>query len=172
MAAVMDARVLQRLVDGEVGVVQLHVLADEGDLDGHIALADAGGQRLPFAEADRPGAEAQLLADERVETLLAQRLGHEVDVRHILVGDDRLRLDVGEERDLVADVCRQRVARAADDDVRVDTDTAQLVDRVLRRLRLQLTCRVDEGHERDVEVEDVLGPRLPTELANRLEERQ
>ena len=50
VAAVMDARVLQRLVHGEVGVVELHVLADEGDLDGRVALADASGQRLPLAK--------------------------------------------------------------------------------------------------------------------------
>ena len=167
----MDARVLQRLVHGEVGVVELHVLADEGDLDGRVALADACGQRLPFAQADRTRAEAELLADERVETLLAQRLGHEVDVGHVLVGHDRLRLDVGEERDLVPDVRRQRVARTADDDVRVDTDATQLVHGVLRRLRLQLARRFDERHERDVDVEDVLGPGLPAKLADRLEER-
>ena len=32
-AAVVDARVLERLVHREVGVVELHVLADERDLD-------------------------------------------------------------------------------------------------------------------------------------------
>ena len=64
------------------------------------------------------------------------------------------------------------VARAADDDVGVDTDAAQLVDRVLRRLRLQLARRLDERDERDVEVEDVLGADLAPELADRLEERQ
>jgi hypothetical protein len=62
--------------------------------------------------------------------------------------------------------------RAADDDVRVDTDAAQLVHRVLRRLRLQLARRIDERNQRDVEVEHVLLPDLAAELANRLEERQ
>ena len=83
-----------------------------------------------------------------------------------------LQVDVGEERDLVADVRRQLLARARDDDVRVDTDAAQLVHRVLRRLRLQLAGGLDERHERDVEVEHVLGPGLAAELADRLEERQ
>ncbi len=64
------------------------------------------------------------------------------------------------------------VPRAADDDVRVDTDAAQLVDRVLRRLRLQLAGRLDERHERDVDVDHVLGALLAAELADRLEERQ
>ena len=51
------------------------------------------------------------------------------------------------------------LVRAADDDVGVDTDAAQLVDGVLRRLRLQLAGRLDERHERDVQVEHVLGAR-------------
>ena len=46
--------------------------------------------------------------------------------------------DVGEEGDLVADVRRQCLLRSRDDDVGMDTDAAQFVHRVLRRLRLQL----------------------------------
>ena len=88
--------------------------------------------------------EAELRADERVEPLVLQRLRHEVDVAHVLVRDDGVRVDVGEERDLVADVVRERVVRAADDDVGMDTDPAQLVDGVLRRLRLQLAGSLDE----------------------------
>src|SRR3712207_8581415 len=49
------------------------------------------------------------------------------------------RSDVREQRDLVAEICGNRLARATDDHVGVDTDPAQLVDRMLRRLRLQLT---------------------------------
>jgi hypothetical protein len=66
----------------------------------------------------------------------------------------------------------QRLGRAAHEDVRVDADAPQLVDRVLRRLRLQLAGRVDVGDERDVQVEHVPGARLAPELADRLEERQ
>src|SRR5437764_11590849 len=53
----------------------------------------------------------------------------------------------------------------------MDADAAQLVDRVLRRLRLQLARGLDERDERDVDVDDVLGPDLTPELADRLEER-
>ncbi len=38
--AVVDPGVLERLVDGEVRVLELHVLADERDLDLAVALAD------------------------------------------------------------------------------------------------------------------------------------
>ena len=101
-----------------------------------------------------------------------EHLRNEVDVRHVGRPDDCAAIDVGEERDLLADVVRERLGRAADDDVGVDADAAQLVDRMLRRLRLQLARRVEERHERDVQVEDVLGPDLAPELPDRLEERQ
>ena len=83
-----------------------------------------------------------------------------------------LPIDVGEERDLLADVVRERLGRAADDDVGMDADAAQLVHRVLRRLRLQLAGGVEERDERDVQVDDVLGPDLAPELPDRLEERE
>ena len=135
-------------------------------------LPDPLGQLLPLAELGRAGLEPEAVADERVEALRHQVLGDEVDVRDVGRGEHRARVDVGEERDLVADLLGEQVARAADDRVGVDPDPAQLVDRVLRRLRLQLARRLDERHERDVEVEDVLRPDLAAELPDRLEERQ
>src|SRR5581483_6183319 len=172
VAAVVDAGVLERLVDRQVRVVELHVLADQGDLDHTLALPDALGQLVPLAEVRLRRRQPELLTDEVVEALLLQRGRDEVHVGDVLVRDHLVRLDVGEEGDLVAHVGRDRVARAADDHVRVDTDAAQLVDGVLRRLRLQLARRVDVRDERDVQVEDVLGADLTAELPDRLQERQ
>ena len=137
-AAGVDARVLERLVDGEVGVVELHVLADERDLDRLAALAEPLDEVVPLAEVGVGRVDPELLADEPVEALLLHRLRHEVDVGDVDRGDHGLGVDVGEERDLVADVLGERLGRAADEDVGMDTDAAQLVDRVLGGLRLQL----------------------------------
>ena len=167
-----DARVLERLVHGEIRVVQLHVLPDERDLDLVVLLGDPVGELAPLAEVGRRRLEPEPLADVRVEPLRHQVLGHEVDVGHVGRREHRARVDVGEQRDLVADVLGQVVVRAAHDRVGMDADAAELVDRVLRRLRLQLAGRLDERDERDVEVQDVLGPDLAPELADRLEERQ
>ena len=127
---------------------------------------------MPLAEVRGAASEAEFLDDERVEPLRLEHLGDEVDVRYVRRRDHCARVHVGEERDLLANVVRQRLGRAADDDVRVDTDTAQLVDRVLRRLRLQLACSGDERHERDVQIEDVLLADLAAKLPDRLQERE
>ena len=62
--------------------------------------------------------------------------------------------------------------RAAEQHVGLDADAAQLVDRVLRRLRLQLARVADVGHEREVDEHAVAPADVDRELADRLEERQ
>ena len=172
VGAVVDARVLERLVHREVCVLELHVLPDERDLDLAAPLPDPGHELVPLPEVGFSVRQAQLVADERVETFLAQPLRHEVHVAHVLVHDHGLRVDVGEKRDFLADLVREDLRGAANDDVRVDTDAAQLIHGMLGRLRLQLAGGLDERHEGHVEVEDVLRPRFPPELADRLEEGQ
>jgi len=98
--------------------------------------------------------------------------GDEIDVADVGAGDDGAWIDVGEERNLVADVARELLVRAADDHVGMDTDAPQLVHGVLRRLRLQLAGGLDEGDERDMDVHHILRPHLPAELPERLEERE
>ena len=109
---------------------------------------------------------------ELVEVLLAQAQRHGVEVRHVLGGDHGALVEVGEERDLGAQLARQRAGRARHDDVGRDTDAAQLVDRVLRGLGLELARGLDHRHERDVQVEHVVAAELRAQLADGLEERQ
>ena len=119
VAAVVDPGVLERLVDGEVGVVELDVLADERDLDRLVASRRAARASSSHSPRSASGAvEPELLADEPVEALLLERLRHEVDVGDVDRGDHGLGVDVGEERDLVADLVVERLGRAADEDVR------------------------------------------------------
>ena len=75
-AARVHAGVLQRLVHGEVRVVQLHVLADERDLDVLAQLARALDELAPLAELGGRSVDPELLADERVEPLGLQHLGN------------------------------------------------------------------------------------------------
>ena len=63
-------------------------------------------------------------------------------------------------------------SRAQDDDVGLDADAAQLLDRVLGGLRLELAGGGQRGEQRDVDVQDVGPPDVLAHLADRLEERQ
>ena len=68
--------------------------------------------------------------------------------------------------------CGERLLGAADQHVGLDTDAAQLVDRVLRRLGLQLAGVRDVRHEREVDEDAVLAAAVLLELADGFEERQ
>src|SRR6202011_5476672 len=61
---------------------------------------------------------------------------------------------------------------AAHEHVGRDPDPAQLVDRVLGGLGLQLTGVADVGDEREVYEHAATAPHVDGELADRLEERQ
>jgi hypothetical protein len=61
---------------------------------------------------------------------------------------------------------------AADQHVRLDADLAQLADRLLGRLGLQLARRAQEGQQRQVDEHAVVHTDLEAELADGLEERQ
>ena len=61
---------------------------------------------------------------------------------------------------------------AADQDVGLDSDRQQLLDRVLGRLGLELVGGGDVGHERDVDVDRVAAADVQAELADRLEKRE
>ena len=86
--------------------------------------------------------------------------------------DDRLGRDVREQRDLLADLVGDRVVGAQDDDVGLDADAAQLLDRVLGRLRLELARGGQRGEQRDVDVQHVRAADVLAHLADGLEERQ
>ena len=99
-------------------------------------------------------------------------LGHRVDVVDVARLDDGGLAHVAEQRELALLVLGDRPVGAAQQDVRLDADRAQLLDRVLGRLGLELAGGRDERQQRQVDVDRVVARQLVAELADRLEERQ
>ena len=87
-------------------------------------------------------------------------------------GHDRIDVDVAEERDLLAQLVVDVLVAAGDDDVGLDADAAQLLDRVLRGLGLELAGGGQGRQQRDVDVEHVVAADVLAHLADGLEERQ
>ena len=90
--AVVEAAVAQRLDHRLVGVRELHVLADERDLDpGRLARRAArADHRLPLAQVGRGRLHAEVVEHEVVDALGAEDERHLVDVVDVAGGDDRL----------------------------------------------------------------------------------
>src|SRR5262249_45476080 len=95
-----------------------------------------------------------------------------VDELHVERRDDRLLFHVAEERDLLLHVLRNRTLAPAKKNVGLNADLPQLLDRVLRRLGLELLAGLDVWNEREVHVDRIAAARFLQDRANGLEERQ
>jgi hypothetical protein len=174
MARIMPSTpgVLQGLADADVGVRELGVLADDGDLDLGPCLANPADELLPVGQVRLGGGQVELAGDELPEPGSLEEERDLVDAPRGSQRDDGVDVDIGEQADLVEDVVLDRLVGAEDDDVRLDTDAAQLLDRVLGRLGLHLASRADLGQPGDVDVEHVPAANVLAHLADGLQERE
>ena len=161
----------QRLVDALVGVAQLDVLADDGDLHRAVHRLDQVAQHgVPVGQVEVVDVKPQLLEHVDIHALRGQRLRHLVDrMPHILLLDYQFRFDIAEHGQLAAVFGAHGALAPADEDVGNDADRTQDADRLLRGLGLELVGRLQEGHQRDVHEEPVVPPDLLPQLADRLQ---
>src|SRR5262245_429507 len=99
-------------------------------------------------------------------------LRYGVDIVDVARLDHRALAHVAEQRELAPLFLRDRPVRSAEQNVRLDADRQQLLDRMLRRLGLELARRRYERQQRQVNVERMVARQLVAELADRLQERQ
>ena len=164
------AGVVQGLHHGEVGVVELGVLAHQGD--GHLLV----GVLLPLHHgAPLPqvrlvGDEAQLPAHHLIQALLRHQQGDLIQGLGGGVLDDAVRLHIAEQGDLPADILRDGRVAPAHQDVRLDAQGEQLLHGVLGGLALQLAAAGDLDDERHMDEHHVAVGPLGSHLADGLQE--
>ena len=128
--------------------------------------------RLPFAQIRPPGCKLQLPYYQFIQPFLAENDRHFVDGLDILGRDDRIFLDVAKHGDLRLEFRRKVAIRAAQQNVRLNTDFAQLVDGMLGRFGFQLTGGADLRDEGQVHVEHIVPPHVVGNLPNGFQKRQ
>ena len=155
---------------GEVGVVEGHVLAHQGDRHppgGVLGPVDHSG---PLGEVRRMAGQPQA-ADHHVrQALPLQHQGHLVEELRRQVGDGVLHGDIAEEGNFLQDITGHRAVAPAQDHVRLDAQAQKLLDGVLGGLALQLPGAGDGDDEGDVDKRPVLPPPLRRHLADGLQE--
>ena len=172
LQAVGAAGVGQGLHDGEVGVLELYVLADDRDPYRPTRLQHAGDEVPPLPEVGVGRAQAQLIQHQIVEAFLVQIQGDRVQVRGVLGRDNGVELRVRKQRDLLPYVVVYGPVRAANEHVGAYADLAQALRGVLGRLGLELAGGLDVGYVGDVDVEHVTPPHVVSELPYGFQERQ
>ena len=126
---ISDAGMVERFLDRFIGVVELHIFTDQADADTGAGRHNAPEYVLPLAHIRRALLQLQQLANEFVQSFALKDQRELIDgVLHIFFLDDRLEGDVTEEGNLFAQLFCERVLAATDDDMRGDSDFAQLGD--------------------------------------------
>ncbi|MPL84476.1 hypothetical protein SDC9_30441 [bioreactor metagenome] len=170
---VRHAAVGQRLSDRLVGVLELHVFADDRHPDHALGIGQPVHHVFPAGHVGlRRGRDAEGVEHRLVETDAVIGERRLVDRLQVIGRDHRIGANVAKERDLRPLLVRDRVFGPAHQHVGLDPDRAQLLHRVLRGLRLQLARGGKIGQQRQVH-EDALAARAVLgELPDRLEEGQ
>jgi hypothetical protein len=153
-----------------ISTAELDVLPHHRDPHLLRRALERGDEPLPATQVRPRRPDVEAVHDRLVDALAVQLERKLVDRLNVGGGDHRLLVHVAEERELAAHRLREDPVGAAQQDVGRDADLAQLLDRVLGGLGLELARARHVGHERHVGVEDVLPPQVLPKLPDRLEE--
>ena len=172
LQVVRQRAVHQRLFQRLIGILILHVLADNADSDHILRVVDAVHQVVPLRKITILGLEFQTAQHQRIHLFMRETHRHLVNGCDVLRRDHRLFFNVTEQRDLRLDLFRKKAIGAAQQNVRLNSGAEQLFDGVLGRLGLQFLRRGDKRHQRHVDEQSVIAPQFLPHLADRLDERQ
>src|SRR5688572_3029251 len=172
---IRHARVRQRLSQRFVGIFQLDIFSDYGDLNRTAGrVFDRGHKLAPVLEIEmrKLFTEVKVVDDKLVKPLVVKRKRHLIDRRHVEGRYDRVLLHVTEQSDLSPKVHRQRSFRPTQKNIGCDTDLAKFFYRVLCRLCLQFAGGSYIRNERNVDKYCIPLPFFVAYLADRFHKRQ
>jgi len=168
----LDSGVLERLPDGEIGILhgigtlRAHgVLPHNGHLDTALCRIHPGHEFIPVSPLLQ-GKEPHGLHDVPGQPLRLHLQGHAVDVIGIVSAYDRLHRHIAEVGDLVLGLGQKGPLAAHHNHIRLQAQLAHLLDAVLGGLGLLLSVHRGGG-KRHVNEEDV-SRLLVLELAHGL----
>ncbi|BAI65237.1 hypothetical protein RMDY18_14050 [Rothia mucilaginosa DY-18] len=162
---VCEAAGTQSLGDRQVCVGQVDVLTDQANVDLCCGAVHCVEQAVPLGEVRCGCLNAEVVEDVVVELLAVQSLGDVVDAGCVSAGDDCVAVHVACVTNLDTVRYGDLTLTAQDQTVRLDAQAAQCCDGVLGRLGLELAGGADEGHQGDVQEEDVLAANIAAYLA-------
>ncbi len=168
-----DTSVGERLDQRLIGILQAGIFAHDGDRHVTFGVANALVDEPPAREVRLAfWLDAESHQHFAIEARLVVGFGHRVDIVDVARFDHSARTHIAEQRELCAFALRNRPVGPAQQDVGLDADRAQFLDRVLGRLGLEFARAGDERQQRQVDVDRVVPRQVIAQLPDRLEERQ
>ncbi len=171
LALVLEPGVVQTLHHAQVGVVQLDVLAHQGDGAGLAAGGDAGDQVLPLGQIAFGGVQVQLAGHGLGQAGGLQHQRALVQAGHGQVFNDAVGPHVAEQADLALDVAAHGAVRPQHDHVGGNAHALQFLAGMLGRLGLVLVRARDIGHQHHMDEAAVFRPLFQAHLADGLQKR-
>ena len=162
----------QRLDQRLVRILEAGIFADHGDRHLALGVVDSIGDFLPAFHAWlRRGIDAKGGQDFRIQTLFVIGHRHIVDVCHIQSLDNGRFPHITKQRELSALFLGNGSVSAHEQNVGRDTDGAQFLYRMLRRLGLQFAGGRYVRHQCEMDIDRLPARQVVAKLADRFEER-
>ena len=124
---------------------------------------------LPVGQAVHFSFKAKVTADNGIQPMAVQHQRCLIQAVHGIVLDDAVLLDVAEQGNLVLYALLQRPVHPRHDDVRMDAQGLQLLDRMLGRFGFELVGAAEVRHQCHMD-EQAVSRLLQRDLADRLDE--
>ena len=149
----------QRFVKRLIGVLETRIFADDSNTDCTFRSKQSANDVVPNLQVRLGFAvETEMIKHLSVEALFVivnGNLIYRVDVRG---SDDSALGNITEQRYLAAFSFWNRTVTATQQQIGLNTDTAQFLYRVLRRLSFEFTSCGDIGQQSEVYIHHLVGP--------------
>src|SRR5210317_873457 len=171
-AVIADAAMRQSLGKRLVALGQINIFTNNRNCRHACRLLNARNDSLPTAQVRLLGPDIERFNNSFVQTLFMKGQWNFIDCPHVSSRNDSIFADITEQGDLTLHITRQFTVTTTEQDIRLDSDLAQLLDAVLSRLGFQLAGSRNIGNQSQVNIDDILRAKIGAELANGLQERQ
>ena len=156
----------------QIGVVKLHIFANESDGDFSFRMSVALHHVFPFGQIRNSHWQGKFLANDIRKAFLFQHQGYIIQGRSIRILHYVTRFHIAEKGNLILSFCGNWQFSAADNHIRLNANGTHGFYTVLRGLGLHFSRSIQIRQQGDMNKAGIMLPYLPFHLANGLHKRR
>jgi len=156
----------------EVCIVQGYVFTDEGNVEVVFRMINGIDHFFPVFHVARFIGQVKLFQDNAVQSFVRKQERYFINAVEGFIFDNGFFINIAEQSQLIFHFIRQGPFCTANDDIRLNANTAQFFDTVLCRFCLQFAGSANVRYQCNVNVEHVVTADFLLDLTDCFEERQ